>query len=169
MPPTRITGFADMVELLAADGVTHVKNETEQMVQIPTELGPFKGNLFIRWDRTLPYVNAICPVVFQIPEERMAEVERACMRINHAIALPGFCVEPEQRFAYFRLTVPIEPGGMEASFYRLMMMAAVHNARDFFVALKGVVDGAPGEEALAVAAQQANATAAAAAGSAFEE
>ncbi len=169
MPPTRITGFADMVELLVSDGVTHTKDDAEQMVQIPTEKGQFRGTLYIRWDKTLPYVNAICPVLFQIPEERMAAVERACMRINHAIALPGFCVEPEQRFAYCRVTVPIEPGGMEASFYRLMMMAPVHNAADFFLALKGVVDGAPPEGVVAVAAQQANAKAAAMAGSAFEE
>jgi hypothetical protein len=169
MPPTRITGFADMEELLKSDGVQYMKDDTERAVQIPTETGPFKGNLFIRWEKTLPYVNAICPVIFDIPADRMAAVETACLRINHAIALPGFCVDPERRFVYFRVTVPIEPGGMEAAFYRLMMMAAIHNARDFLAALQGVVAGSSPEEALAAAVQQASAKHAATAATGFED
>lgn len=169
MPPTRIAGFSDMEELLKSDGVNYVKDDTERVVQIPTETGPFKGNLFIRWEKTLPYVNAICPVIFDIPDDRLAAVERACLRINHAIALPGFCVNPERRFAYFRITVPIEPGGMEASFYRLMMMAAIHNARDFMAALQGVVGGASPDEAVSAAVQQASAKHAAMAATGFED
>jgi hypothetical protein len=169
MPPTRITGFADMEELLKADGVQYMKDDAERAVQIPTETGVFKGNLFIRWEKSLPYVNAICPVIFDIPDDRMGAVETTCLRINHAVALPGFCVDPERRFAYFRITVPIEPGGMEASFYRMMMMAAIHNARDFLAALQAVVAGASPEEAVSAAIQQANSKRAAMAATGFED
>jgi hypothetical protein len=95
----------------------------------------------------------ICPFTLQVPPERYLPAVDAINRVNHAIALPGFALDPDKAFMYFRLTVQRDDdGGLLVEMLRRMIRAAVNNASEFVVALRGVaLEGAPPEGVLAAA------------------
>src|SRR5215218_209701 len=99
---TRIASFDDFIALAVKDGIPHVVDRESQVVQIPTKSGLLEGFLFVRWEKTLPYCQAIHPMIMEVPPERVAAVENALGRINHAVALPGFAYDYDRRFIYFR-------------------------------------------------------------------
>ncbi len=162
-----IASFADFVALLQEDKVRHSLDESAQIVQIPTRSGPLEGTLFVRWEKHLPYVQVIHPMITDVPADRVATVESALAYINHAIALPGFAYDHDRRFIYNRVCLAVEPSGIDAAFMRTMIMACVNNARDFLLALRGVLAGDPPSGAVKAAVDQANRERAAEAAAAF--
>ncbi len=149
--PDRIASLPDLTAYLDAEHVSYARHESQHMIELATETGPVKGRMFVRWETTVPYVSVIHPIVMDIPPERLAAVTQCVTLINHAILLPGFGVDHEKRFVYFRVVIPVEPAGMEAKFFRAMVMACLANARDFWLALHGVVSGESPEGALRAA------------------
>jgi hypothetical protein len=165
----RIASWNDLVSFLTKEKVPHQKNDADRSVQIPVELEDFHSQLYLRWEANLPYVQAVCPVHVGVPDDRVAAVESAIARLNHAIALPGFGYDHVNKFVYFRLTITVEPAGMDANFFGLMARAVMNNAHDFHGAIVGVVHGDPPEGALAVAAAKNQGAKAAAANPAYNE
>ena len=165
----RIASWKDLVSFLTKEKVPHQKNDADMSVQIPIELEDFHSQLYLRWEPNLPYVQGVCPVHLGVPDDRVAAVESAIARLNHAIALPGFGYDHVNKFVYFRLTITVEPVGMDANFFGLMARAVMNNAHDFHGAIAGVVHGDPPEGALAVAAAKNQGAKAAAANPAYNE
>jgi len=165
----RIASWPDLVSYLNKQKVPHQKNDADQSIQIPIQLADFSSQLYLRWEPNLPYVQAVCPVQVGVPDDRVAAVESAIARLNHGIALPGFGYDHANKFAYFRLTIIIEPAGMDADFFGLMARAVVNNAHDFHGAIAGVVHGESPEGALAAAVAKDQAGKAAAANPGYDE
>ncbi|HKA86211.1 MAG TPA: hypothetical protein VKE22_01050 [Haliangiales bacterium] len=149
--PERVAGFADVIALLEADGVPHTRHDAQKIVELATDSGPAKGAMLIRWETEVPYATVIHPIVMNVAPERLAAMTECVTLLNHAILLPGFGVDRDQRFAYFRLVLPIEPAGMQADFFRTMVLACLNNSRDFWLALHGVANGEAPEGALRTA------------------
>jgi len=149
--PERVATMDDLVALLQADGVPHTRHDAEKMIEVATETGPVKGRMFIRWETQVPFVTVIHPIVMDLPPARVAAMNECVTLINHAILLPGFGVDPDKRFVYFRVVIPLEPTGMQADFFRTMVLACLNNTRDFWLALHGVANGESPDGALRAA------------------
>ncbi|HKA86212.1 MAG TPA: YbjN domain-containing protein [Haliangiales bacterium] len=151
MPVERVANYQDLCALLEQEKVQFQKDEADLVATMAIQIEGFASTLYLRWEPNLPYCQAVCPVHLNVPDDRVAAMESVCARLNHAIALPGFGFDHEKKYIYFRLTIPIEPGGMDAKFFGLMARACVNNATDFARAVSAVVHGDPPEGALAAA------------------
>jgi hypothetical protein len=170
MASGRVSTWKDMVSVLDGEKVPYEKEEDQQVARIPVKTGPLESYLYLRRERDpLPYVTAVCPLYLDVPAERIPAVEAMCARLNHGIALPGFGFDHDKRFIYYRLTIMLEPSGMDPEFFRKMALACVNNSRDFYLAVRGVVQGDPPENALATAQAQDAAAKAAAAASEYQD
>ncbi len=149
--PERVAGFDDVIALLEADGVPHTRHDAQKIVELATDSGAAKGTMIIRWETEVPYATVIHPIVMNVAPERLAALTECVTLLNHAILLPGFGVDHDARFVYFRLVLPIEPAGMQADFFRTMVLACLNNSRDFWLALHGVAGGEAPEGALRTA------------------
>jgi hypothetical protein len=147
----RLASFEDLLAFLDEAKLPHKADAGTQLVEVPTSSGPLRGSVYIRWERQLPYVQVIHPMVLDVPPERLADVERAICRANGGIALPGFGFEYEKRFIYFRLCVPVYEEGMLTASFQRQVLGVIHNARDFLVPFREVVAGRSGDEIMSLA------------------
>lgn len=151
--PTPIKGFDDLITLFANNNIPHRVDRDSHVVEVATNLGAQQGVLYLRWDKTLPYLQLIHPMVVNVPADRIAEVEHAIVKTNNVIALPGFGYQPERSFVYFRLCVPVYPDeGVSATMLHRLISAVVSNTVDFLEAFRAVVqDGKPGDQIMELA------------------
>jgi len=155
----RIASFSDFITLLNETNTPHRADPERQTVEIPTTAPPLTGSLVVRWERKLPYVQVIQPMVQGVSRERRPEVEHAICRANNGIPLPGFGYAHDHDFIYMRLCVPMYEEGMLAQSFRKQLASVVSNAQQFIGPFQKVIQGEPGERILELA------VAAAAAGS----
>ena len=143
MPLERVTSFDDLLAFLAEEQASFRHDAAAQIVQLPTTSGPLDGSLFIRWERHVPFVQLVAPMIHDVPDERVHELEDALCRVNHAALLPGFGYDFAKRFLYCRLTLARDDEGVSATLLRKMLFAAVNNARDYLAPFRAIVAGEP--------------------------
>jgi hypothetical protein len=157
MPVIRIASFEDLTTFLTESGRAHEVDADQKLIVLPVHEPPLSGQMLIRWEKQLPYVQIIHPLEREVPIGRRSDVEHAICRANNTIALPGFGFEYTHNFIYFRLTVPMYDEGMLARSFRRQMEAVVKNARDFVIPFQQIVAGEPGEKILGLAVTAAKA------------
>jgi hypothetical protein len=135
----RVTSFDELLVFLADEQASYRQDAAAQIVQLPTR----DGSLYIRWERQVPFVQLVAPMIHDVPDDRVHELEDAVCRVNHAVLLPGFGYDFAKRFLYFRLTLARDDEGLRAPLLRKMVFAAVNNARDYLAPFRAVVDGEP--------------------------
>jgi hypothetical protein len=155
MPIETLVTFADLLALLKESRVPHEVDMAAQVVELPANAPPFVGHTLIRWEKKLPYVQIIAPMVRNIPPDRRADLEEAICRANNTISLPGFGYEYDRNFVYMRLCVPMYEEGMLVKSFRNQIASVVSNARQFLVPFQKVVTGEHGERILALAVAEA--------------
>jgi hypothetical protein len=138
MPIETLVTFADLLALLKESRVPHEVDMAAQVVELPANAPPFVGHTLIRWEKKLPYVQIIAPMVRNI-----------------TISLPGFGYEYDRNFVYMRLCVPMYEEGMLVKSFRNQIASVVSNARQFLVPFQKVVTGEHGERILALAVAEA--------------
>jgi hypothetical protein len=57
-PPARVSSYAQLVELLAGAAIPHQRDDTRHILSIEIR-SPVAGPLHLRWEKHLPYVQAI--------------------------------------------------------------------------------------------------------------
>jgi hypothetical protein len=142
-PPVVLATFADLLARLQADNVPHqVVDPERQVVAVPANLGGTPTQTVFRWETGSPLFQIIVPMPFPVPADRVAAYESALVRVNNAIALPGFGFDHDKGLPYYRLSLPRETdGGLRLELLQRMLASAVANARDFLGALRGVTTG----------------------------
>ena len=146
--PERLASYEELLAFLDEEKAPFRHDPATQVVQLSMRAPPLDGPLYLRWEKGLPYVQIIAPLLMDVPEARAGEVVDAVARVNHAITRPGFGYDFAKRFIYFRLTLPVETDGIRAELVKRMLLGAVANARDFLGAMRAVVDGQPGGRVL---------------------
>jgi hypothetical protein len=139
----RVTSFDDLLIFLGEEQAAYRLDAQAQIVQLAATSGPLEGSVFIRWERHVPFVQLVAPMIHDVPDDRVHELEDAVCRVNHAALLPGFGYDFAKRFLYFRLTLARDDEGLRASMLRKMIFAAVNNARDFLAPFRAIVAGEP--------------------------
>jgi hypothetical protein len=150
----RVGSFEELLGFLRDENIAYREDVPAQIVELAVSSPPFEGALFLRWERELPYLQVVAPMIQEIPDERVREVEDALCRLNHAVALPGFAYDFNRRRVYFRQAVALDGDGLGAEMVRRAILATVANARDFLLPLRAVVDGDAGARVLALVLEQ---------------
>ena len=138
----KISDFSQLVKLLERDSVTHKTEVANSVVSIPTQKGPIDSVLVIRWDANEQIVHFVQPMTLVVPENRIAQVEAAISRLNHAMPYPGLGLNHDTKSTYFRMSVPTNVRGglldveIQSNFSRTVGLAA-----QWQPILKDVIDG----------------------------
>lgn len=140
--PNRIASYSELLELLAREGVLHQARTEEKSVTIPTEKGTLDGMLLMRWQDSDGVIQFIQSMPLEIAEDKLALVESAIARLNHALALPGFDLNHEYRLLTYRQVLPIYPRGyVHPGEIQAMFRVTVKTASDFLPTLARVLRG----------------------------
>jgi hypothetical protein len=144
---TRLDSFDDLIAFLGAEGATFRHDTAAQLVQLSIG-APTGGSLFVRWERTLPYLQVVATILSDVPEDRLREVMDAVIRLTHALPLPGFGVDLTRRQIYFRTTLTVSDDGLPVDVLKRAILAVAASARDFAGPLDKVVKAEPGARVL---------------------
>lgn len=140
--PNRIASYPDLLELLAREGVLHQARTEEKSVTIPTEKGALDGMLLMRWQESDGIIQFIQSLPLEIPADKIAAMESAIARLNHALALPGFDLNHEYRMLTYRQILPIYPRGyVHPAEIQAMFRVTVKTAADFLPTLARILRG----------------------------
>ena len=140
--PNRIASYRELLDLLAREGVLHQARTEEKSVTIPTEKGTLDGMLLMRWQDSDGVIQFIQSMPLEIAEDKVALVESAIARLNHALALPGFDLNHEYRLLTYRQVLPIYPRGyVHPAEIQAMFRVTVKTAADFLPTLARVLRG----------------------------
>ena len=135
----RINNFQDLLSLLARDQVLHQTTSDPNAVAIPTRRGTMEGVLLLRWQAAQGVVQLVQSLPLEVPIERVAAVQDAILRLNHALAMPGFGINPALRTPYYRVVLPLHASmPVTDMMLRALFSAAVRNAADFLPSLQRV-------------------------------
>jgi hypothetical protein len=146
-PQTHIKSFAEMVELVRETNPNHKVNDIAQSVEFL--VGPAdQGNvMMLRWEKSLPFVQVILPLLKDIPASRFAEVNAALAYVNNAAVVPGLGFDQTNNLVYYRLTAPLLADGIRADMLRGYVQVCLRAAIDVIGAVRKVVEGASVNEA----------------------
>lgn len=140
--PNRIASYRELLDLLAREGVLHQARTEEKSVTIPTEKGTLDGMLLMRWQDSDGVIQFIQSMPLEIAEDKIALVESAIARLNHALALPGFDLNHDYRLLTYRQVLPIYPRGyVHPAEIQAMFRVTVKTASDFLPTLARVLRG----------------------------
>lgn len=140
--PNRIASYRELLDLLAREGVLHQARTEEKSVTIPTEKGTLDGMLLMRWQDSDGVIQFIQSMPLEIAEDKIALVESAIARLNHALALPGFDLNHDYRLLTYRQVLPIYPRGyVHPAEIQAMFRVTVKTAADFLPTLARVLRG----------------------------
>lgn len=133
--------FQALLDLLSRDGVLHQAAPDQPAVAIPTRLGAEEGLLLMRWEPERGSVQLIQSLPVLVPPGRAGATVSALLQLNHALALPGLAMNPDDRQVTYRVLLPLLPGllPLEEDLRRLFR-AAVRNAADVLPALRAVAE-----------------------------
>ncbi len=141
--PAMLATYQDMLDLLNQDSVLLKADNARMSVTIPTKRKDLDGVMIIRWQQKDGVVQFIQTMPIDVPEDRVAAVESAMVRLNHAMAVPGFGLDHTNRMPYFRLVIPFQPRGfMQDNELRAYFQVTLKQAAEFYAPLKKVAAGA---------------------------
>jgi hypothetical protein len=141
--PRVLTTYQDLIDLLKRDSVKHETDNKKALVRIPTKREDLEGTMLIRWQAAEGVVQFIQTLPMDISEDRIPAMETAVLRLNHALAVPGFGLDHQNRKLYYRFVAPFMPrGGLQDKEVRLYFQLTLKQAAEFFAPLKQVAEGA---------------------------
>lgn len=145
-----IRSYQDILNLLARDGILHQADPPDLSVRIPTARGAVEGLMLLRWQERDGVMQLIHPLPLRARADRLSEVEGAILRLNHALALPGFGLDHGSGQLYYRATLPVVPDGVTDRTVQSVFRAVVRSVYDLLPALRRVVEeGASAEGVVA--------------------
>lgn len=136
----RVRSYGQLIELLRRDQVTHQLDPNEQVITIPTRRDHDEGVALLRWQDRDGVLQVIHTLPVTVPAERVAAMESAVTRLNHALALPGFGLNHQTGTLYFRVTLPVAAAGVSPQDLQSVFRAAVRTAFDMLPALRRVAE-----------------------------
>ena len=139
-----LQSYDELLTYIRHQGAACTEVRAHHAVEMPTHAPPADGTMVILWNPDPQLVQFIQTLPFPVAPERVAAVEGSLLRINHALALPGFGFNYETVRAYFRLVIPRQPNGHIAEEEIGRAASTVMTTlRDFWLPLRSVIlDGA---------------------------
>lgn len=135
----------DFSELRAA--LAHIEapsrvDEAGQALELGVLIAGEPHALALYWDPRATLLHVIVPLHIEPGADLSTAVALAVARVNHALVLPGFGFDVDQRRLYYRWVVPRQPEGITPGDVDRALRAVVETAGDFLVPLREVATGA---------------------------
>lgn len=147
MSASAVKSFEQLVAFFTAQNFPHQADPARQLVELPSKAAPLPGNLYVKWERTVPFLQLIHFMIDGVPAERVPEIETAALRLNNLLEVGGFGFDHETRRLYCRLTVPVFPSdGIEPMTLNQLGTGVVRNALEFHSVFQEIIDGARGDQ-----------------------
>lgn len=143
--------YDDLLAYLRREGAVCAEVRAHHPVELTTHAPPIEGAMVILWSPDPQLVQFIHPLPFPVSPERVSAVEESLLRVNHALALPGFGFNYENASVYFRLVLPRQgDGAMAEDDLRRAVSTVIGTVRDFWLPLRAVIlEGASPQNVLA--------------------
>jgi len=97
-----ISSFEGLIAQLDAENLPFRRAETEEAVSVPTRLGDEDSVLHIRWEAVPGVVQFLQVLPLTVPESRRDEMAILIGRINVALPVLGFTLNPKNGVIAFR-------------------------------------------------------------------
>jgi len=136
-----IKTYRDLLDLLDREGVTHQAEPAAKSVRIPTERNGVDGVQLIRWQDEDAVLQFVQSMPLEIAAARLAAVESAVSRLNHALAWPGLDIDHERGRLAYRLVLPLAAAGLDAATVRATFRAAVRAAAELVPTMGRIAAG----------------------------
>lgn len=148
-----LTCYDDLLVRLEHDRIPHRAARDLEQVVLPIDRAGLRSHAVIGWPERpqLAQILVVVPVI--VPTAHRRAVAETCVRVDHGIAEPGFCMDLDRGLLYYRRVIPRRPdGSLPAAAIRKLFSAAVHTAARFAPVLVAAASGVPPVEAVGHAA-----------------
>ena len=106
--------------------------------------------MVMKWQDKEAVLQLVHALPLIVPRERLGAVESAIVRLNHALALPGFGLDHESRRLYFREVLPITAEGVSPTDIQALFRAMVRTSLDLLGPIQRIIDGSGSPESVVV-------------------
>jgi len=138
--------FDELVKFLTENNVQFRSDPQAWVMELPTQSPPLVGNLYVRWEKAVPFLQIIQFMVDGVPAERVHDVETAIIRLNNTLEVGGFGFDHTARRLYCRMTIPVfQPDGINPIAINQLGNGIVRNALEFLEVFQAVIGGKSGE------------------------
>lgn len=137
---THLSTLAEFALFLGGDNVPY-KREKDRVL-IPIAKNGLESTMAILWPEGQNIVQMILGYPFHVPEESRAGVYEAIGRLNHVLTMPGFGLDHDSGFAYYRLVQPRRRDGtLTAGDLQRLFATVTGTAAQFYRPLEAVAQG----------------------------
>jgi hypothetical protein len=107
----RIESLDALIALLEREGMEVRPDREQHRVEVGNMLAGSAAPLLLQWDAERHVVQVVQALPWPVPPEKVATAESAIVRLNHALVVAGFGLNPNTRIAYFRMSALLEGDG----------------------------------------------------------
>jgi len=142
-----VQNFEQLLQFFTENKVPNKVNTQDQIVELPSKGAPLPGNLILKWEKKIPFLQMIHFMIENVPADRVKDIETAIVILDNRLEVGGFGFDHTQNRLYNRLTVPVfPPDGINPMTINQLGHGIVRNAKEFFEAFQEVVAGKPGAQ-----------------------
>lgn len=146
-----VQSFDQFVKFLGDNKVPNRVDAERQIIELPSKGAPLPGNLLIKWEKQVPFLQIIHFMIENVPADRIRELETAIIRLDNRLEVGGFGFDHTSNRLYNRLTVPvIPPGGIDPMGISQLGHGVVRSAKEFLEVFQEIVGGKPGDQVFAL-------------------
>lgn len=144
-----IQSFEQFVKFLGDNKVPNRVDAERQIVELPSKGAPLPGNLLIKWEKQIPFLQIIHFMIENVPADRVRDIETAIIRLDNRLEVGGFGFDHTTNRLYNRLTVPVmPPDGINPMAINQLGTGVVRSAKEFLDVFQEIVGGMSGEKAI---------------------
>src|SRR5262249_45665839 len=104
-----VLSFEQLLQFLVDNKVPHNRDLERQLIELPSNAAPLPGNRYLRWEKSVPFLQIIHFMIENVPVDRIRELETAIIRLDNKLEVGGFGFDHDMRKLYCRLVVPVYP------------------------------------------------------------
>lgn len=146
-----IATFDDLVRFLTDSEIPYHADAALQVVVLPSNVAPLPGNLYVKWEKGIPFLQLLRFMIEDVSAERVRELETAIVRLDNRLEVGGFQFDHDRRRLHCRLTVPVfAPEGISSTTFIRLCDGVVANAKTYVAAFAEIVRGSPGDQIIAI-------------------
>lgn len=144
-----VQSFDQLIQFLNDNKVPNRFSQQDQVVELPSNGAPLPGNLIIRWEKKVPFIQMVHFMIENVPADRIRDVETAVVRLDNRLEVGGFGFDHANNRLYCRLTIPaFPPDGINPMTINQLGHGIVRNAKEFLPVFQDIIGGAPGEQVI---------------------
>jgi hypothetical protein len=142
-----VQNFEQFLKFLGDNKVPNRVDAERQIIELPSKGAPLPGNLLIKWEKQVPFIQIIHMMIENVPADRIRDLETAIIRLDNRLEVGGFGFDHQSNRVYNRLTVPvIPPAGIDPLAISQLGHGVIRSGKEFLEVFQEIVGGKSGEQ-----------------------